>query len=149
MERIRERCDYLLESKGGRRLGESRRPSSQPISPICHAPLQMRVQKHTLPPWDVTSRHVSTAFENAFSLFNFIYRPSFEARFHVFHAARNAGLETNVEDLRFEALLNSMCALGEIFSGSTNISNESADERSAMASVYANHSGKQSTDKTH
>jgi hypothetical protein len=70
-----------------------------------------------LPPWDVVARYLHVAFAEAFSLFNFIHRPAFESRIHVFYAARNAGLDLTFEDVRFEALLNALFALGELFSG--------------------------------
>jgi hypothetical protein len=119
VERIRERCDYLLERKNGPGHRSAQLQRSQSGTPI-RALSQSRPKARSLsalPPWDVAARYINIAFAEAFSLFNFIHRPSFESRLQVFYAARNAGLDSTLEDIRFEALLNSLFALGELFSG--------------------------------
>ena len=47
-------------------------------------------------------RYINVAFTEAFSLFSFVHRPSFEARLNEFYTARNAGFELTTEDIKFE-----------------------------------------------
>lgn len=80
-------------------------------------------------------RYINIAFSEAFSLFNFIHRPTFEARLNEFYAARNAGMELTVEDIRFEALLNSLFALGESFGGYDDSRRDDSAARAIRAYV--------------
>ena len=121
VERIRERCDSLLDRRSSNlpRPGELQRSHSGTTGSsrsLSHSRTRQRPLT-ILPPWDVATRYINIAFAEAFSLFNFIHRPTFEARLNDFYTARNAGLEHSVEDVRFEALLNSIFALGELFGG--------------------------------
>lgn len=120
VERIRERCDSLLDRRSANlprpdhlQRSHSGTPSSRSLS---HSRTRQRPLT-ILPSWDIATKYINIAFAEAFSLFNFIHRLSFEARLNDFYAARNAGIELTVEDIKFEALLNSFFALGELFGG--------------------------------
>lgn len=123
VERIRERCDSLLD----RRVQQAQKPPgpghlqrSHSGTPSSRSLSHSRTRQRTLtilPPWDMATRYVSIAFSDAFSLFNFMHRPTFETRLNDFYSARTAGLELTTEDIRFEGLLNAIFALGELFGG--------------------------------
>jgi hypothetical protein len=139
VEKIRQRCDSLLDRRGlnpphpgflqRSHSGQSGTSSSRSIS---HSRTRARPLT-ILPSWDIAARYINIAFTEAFALFNFIHRPTFEARLNEFYAARNAGLELTMEDIRFEALVNSMFALGEQFGGVDGSRRDDAAARSIRA----------------
>ena len=120
VERIRQRCDSLLDRRmsiphpGHLQRHHSGTPSSRSLS---HSRGRQRPLA-ILPTWDVASKYLNIAFRDAFSLFNFIHKPSFEARLHEFYQARNAGIDFAGDDMRFEGLLYALFALAEQFAGS-------------------------------
>lgn len=136
VQRIRERCDVLLDPKAGSRSRLTKQSNSQPVTPPARFPSLPHRQPEkmsALPTWDAAVQYINVALEEACPLFSFIHRPSFDSRLHVFYAARNAGLDPNLEDVRFEALLNSLFALGELFGSGSYISQDGEENRATQA----------------
>ena len=136
VERIRERCDSLLDRRSANPPGPGHLQRSHSGTPSSRSLSHSRTRQRPLtilPSWDVATRYINIAFAEAFSLFNFIHRPSFEVRLNEFYAARNAGLELTADDIRFEALINSIFALGESFGGVDELRRDDTNARGIRA----------------
>lgn len=136
VERIRERCDSLVDREPTITPRPGHLQRSHSGTPSARSFLHGHTRLYpltTLPSWGVALRYTNTAFSEAFSLFNFIHRPTFEAHLHDFYSARNAGLELRVEDIRFEGLLNSLFALGETFGGFDELKWDDTRDRATRA----------------
>jgi hypothetical protein len=132
IRRIRECCNSLLEGKCKEHVQEASTdlqllmPHSLPPT----ASSQYKFQSH-LPPKEIARKYVAIAFDQILPLFKFIHVPSFNTRFETFYASQH--LPPTLDDIRFEALLNELLALGELLCAS----NHSSDAMRAEAGVRA------------
>ncbi|KIW08783.1 uncharacterized protein PV09_00718 [Verruconis gallopava] len=138
VERIRQRCDQLLNRRygSGPNAAQERRSPAGTSSRLLHRPSSRPRSLTALPSWDIAVLYTNAVFSEAFSLFNFIHRPSFESRLQLYYSARNAGLEPTLEDTRFEALLNAMFALGELFNAAGDSSQAGSAAREARSEQF-------------
>jgi len=117
IRRIREQCDALLEgSEEGQptRASESFKPLTSPVrSSIVSEETKPR---DGFPPRYLAELYVAAAFNFALPLVKFIHEPSFYTRFTRFYAERTEmSSAASLDDIRFEALLNELFALGVMF----------------------------------
>ena len=123
IRRIRERCDALLE---GSEKGQTSRPpeSFKPLTSPVRSPIvsEETRQRDYLPPRYLAEQYVLAAFNFALPLVRFIHEPSFYARFDRFYAERTEmSSAASLDDIRFEALLNELFALGVMFMPSSQL----------------------------
>lgn len=118
VRRIREKCDALLE--GSQEDQSSQSPESfQPLTSPVRSPSTSEGCKprHCLPPRDVAIQYVAAAFNCALTLVRFVHEPSFYAHLDRFYVERSEiSSPSSLGDIRFEALLNELFALGVLFS---------------------------------
>lgn len=117
IQRIRECCDSLLDGPYKQPIREYpvKFPPLVPLSrPLI--PAAKYRSCYDLPSKDLALQYVSIAFDQTLPLFKFIHVPSFYARFDQFYEERNLrGNAPTLDDVRFEALLYQLFALGELF----------------------------------
>lgn len=133
IRRIRERCDALLEGRTEDQTLQTTESFKTLTSPA-RSPSASEGSKvrPCLPPKDLAAELVALAFSCALPLFRFIHQPSFYTRFNQFYARQhNIGSASSLDDIRFEALLHELLALGELFTAES--SSKSAAEAATRA----------------
>jgi hypothetical protein len=119
IQRIRECCDTLLEARYNKQPIQeymNKRPLVMPISRPSISASRFRA-RFDLPSKEVALKYISIAFDQALPLFEFIHIPSFYARLDRFYdTGYFQAEESTLDDVRFEALLFEIFALGELFS---------------------------------
>jgi hypothetical protein len=140
IQRIRECCDSLLDGRYKPPAQENsvKFPPLMPLSrPII--PSAKYKSRFNLPPKDIALQYISVAFDQTLPLFKFIHVPSFYVRFDEFYEELDIHtLAPTLDDVRFEALLYQLFALGELFTAGSQSDNEAEVDTGARASVLLN-----------
>jgi hypothetical protein len=117
IQRIRECCDILLDRRCTQPI-QDHLTKCQPLLPLSQPSITSSRHNLTLPPREIALEYLSLAFEQTQPLFRFIHMPSFYVRFEQFYNARDShSISPTLDDVRFEALLNELFALGELLLG--------------------------------
>jgi hypothetical protein len=142
IQRIRECCDSLLDGRSKPPMQENSvkfpplMPLSRPLIPSAKYRSQI-----DLPSKELALQYVSIAFDQTLPLFKFIHIPSFYARFDQFYEAQNfRNNASTLDDLRFEALLYQLFALGELYTAGNQSDDVMGINTGTKASVLSNHS---------